>query len=229
MNAADQTFPAGLVQPAGAFRFSADALYLAFFAVTALSGKPAPRQPLLLDFGTGCGVAALAALRWLDKVHGPVWRAVGVDCQPCLVQAARENAARLGLETRFTALCADVADTAAMDALEPAQMILCNPPWRLEGHGLLPPSAVRRKALFGTPETLPLFARAAARRLAKDGVVCSVIGTERAADQISALRDAGLNPARVAPLRTHPDRPAPFVLIEATLPQEEWTPMLGKR
>ena len=216
VNDATSAFPSGLVQPAGAYRFSADALYLAHFAATSVSGGPAPATARLVELGTGCGVAALATLRLLDRAHGPLWQATGVDCQPGLVEAARDNAARLGLAQRFAAHCADVADPEALlTVCAPARLVICNPPWRLEGHGLLPPSPVRRTALFGTPETLPHFARAAASLLAPDGTACFVLGTERLPDLREALCVAGLVLRLEQPVITHETRPAPFVLVEA--------------
>ena len=48
-------FPSGLFQPEASFRFSADALHLADFALSALKGGET-----VADLGAGCGVIGLA-------------------------------------------------------------------------------------------------------------------------------------------------------------------------
>lgn len=94
--AARARFPRGLHQPAGSFRFSADALLLASFA-----GGTAARS--FADLGTGCGVVGLALLLGSSRLSG-----VGIEQDAALVNAARANAHRLGLSTRFTVHHADL-------------------------------------------------------------------------------------------------------------------------
>ena len=70
---ARDVFPAGLEQPEGSFRFSADALLLAKFT----AGQALPENAVLAELGTGCGVVSLAVL--LEKytynqiIRMPVW------------------------------------------------------------------------------------------------------------------------------------------------------------
>lgn len=101
-------FPCGLRQPPETFRFSIDALLLAAFATNGLHSRAKdptrPKAIRMADLGTGCGVVALAAL-----LAYPRMTAAGIELQPALVDAARHNAAMLGLEDRFTVLHADLA------------------------------------------------------------------------------------------------------------------------
>ena len=97
--AAREAFPAGLEQPEGSFRFSADALLLAKFT----AGQPLPERAALAELGTGCGVVSLAVL--LEK---PEWQAVGLEREAVLAEAAARNAATLGLAHAFTPLRGDV-------------------------------------------------------------------------------------------------------------------------
>lgn len=94
--AARAHFPRGLHQPAGCFRFSADALLLASFA-----GGASARS--FADLGTGCGVVGLALLLRYPRLSG-----MGIEQDATLVDAARTNAQRLGLSARFTAHHADL-------------------------------------------------------------------------------------------------------------------------
>lgn len=206
-------FPSGLEQPEGSFRFSADALLLASFAGEMLSH----REAFFVELGTGCGVAALALLR-----EKPLWRAVGVEIMPPLAEAAGRNAARLGLEERFCVVEGDVADRATLRRARGAflsegserlfPMVMCNPPWRREGEGRLPPSLLRRTALFGTEETFRNFFQAADGLLEQGGVLAVVSGAERTAEALEALPPR-LHPELLRFIFTKKDSPAAFVLL----------------
>lgn len=213
-------FPSGLEQPEGSFRFSGDALLLADFAVECAL----PPQAFFADLGTGCGVVALAALRRM-----PLWHGVGLEIQPPLAAAACRNAERLGLEERFCVVEGSVSDEAALrslrtrlslsaggrgDTLPLFDAVLCNPPWRREGSGRVPPSAMRRTALFGTEQTFPDFFSAADALLKNAGQLVVVSGAERTADLLAALPER-LRPERMRFVFTRRDAPATFVLLAA--------------
>ncbi len=213
-------FPSGLEQPEGSFRFSGDALLLADFAVECAL----PPQAFFADLGTGCGVVALAALRRM-----PLWHGVGLEIQPPLAAAACRNAERLGLEERFCVVEGSVSDEAALrslrtrlslsaggggDTLPLFDAVLCNPPWRREGAGRVPPSVMRRTALFGTEQTFPGFFSAADALLKNAGQLVVVSGAERTADLLAALPER-LRPERMRFVFTRRDAPATFVLLAA--------------
>lgn len=222
-------FPAGLVRPEGAYRGGSDALWLADFARAGTGGRRAGR---FVDLGAGCGTVSLAFL--LAGGEGDAWTGCGLDIEPDLVAAARSNACRLGYAERFCAAVVDLCDPAAVDAWRwggagdlsygsegsggaggGCDLVLSNPPWRLEGRGRVPPSAARRRALFGTPETLPAFARAGASLLAPGGRFACIVGAERLADCCAALRSAGLTLRRLRCVHAHPGAPAMLALLEA--------------
>lgn len=219
---ARELFPSGLEQPEGSFRFSLDALLLAEFAAECL-----PECGTVADLGTGCGVAALALL-----LSCPGWTAAGLEIQPELVQAAQRNVCRLGLEDRMFVHEGDVSDSSALkqtreallglcgvsagnvDALPLFDAVLCNPPWRLAEAGRVPPSTLRRVALFGTEQTLPEFFRAADALLTTRGTLIAVCGAERLADALAALPER-LHAERLRLVFTRKSAPATFVLLLA--------------
>ena len=191
MEKMDAAFPAGLEQPGGSFRFSEDALILGESAASLL-GESAS----LCDLGAGCGIVAFAALR-----RKPLCIAVGVEKEPLLAAAARRNAERLGLAQRYAAVCGDLGEKAALHeareclkrmtghsvGLPLFDMVACNPPWRREGTGRTPPSAMRRSALFGGEETFAGFFSAADQILKDRGLLAVLAGAERTADLLAAL------------------------------------------
>lgn len=210
---------AGLARPEGAYGGGADALWLADFARVAVAGR---RTGRFVDLGVGCGTAGLAFL--LAGGEGDVWIGSGLDIDPDLVASAEGNARRLGYGERFRSAVADVTDPEALElwrrgAQGPGaggcDLVLSNPPWRLEGQGRVPPSPARRRALFGTPDTLPAFARAAALLLAPGGRFVCIVGAARIADGAVALSAAGLTPRRLRCVHPRADAPAMLALFEA--------------
>ena len=225
-------FPCGLVQPHGSFRFSQDALLLAAFASLFWQEKakparapknqqePAPAQPpspLLLDIGTGCGVVALRHL-----LHFPAARAMGLECQPELLQAATENAHTLGVGERFVPLLANAHDFLPLPQGQPlppiahcCALVVANPPYRLHGHGRIPPSPLREKALFGTQGTVPAFCHVAALALQEQGVFCVVFPAAGFARLQGALHGAGLHVSHTLQVHSRAGEPAKLVLVAA--------------
>ncbi len=198
MENAPFSFPAGLEQPQGSFRFSLDALILGEYAADCC-GETAS----LCDLGSGCGIVAFAALR-----KRPSWTAVGVEKELLLAEAAQRNAVRLGLAGRYASVCGDVCDQAALrEARARLQgmwtdcgenplfdIVACNPPWRRDGAGRTPPSDLRRRALFGEGETFSYFFSAADKLLKNRGLLAVLTGAERTADLLASL-----------PQRLHPE------------------------
>jgi len=223
IRAARDAFPAGLEQPEGSFRFSADALLLARFTAE----QALPQGAALAELGAGCGVVSLAVL--LDK---PYWKSVGLERESALVEASVRNAAGLGLNEAFTPLCGDVTSRDALRHMREAlgggvaeasgalsgpplfDTVMTNPPWRVEGAGRLPPSDMRSRALFGTAETFREFFNAADALLKSGGLLTVVAGAERTADLLTVLPKR-LHPELLRFVFTRENAPAEFVLLLA--------------
>lgn len=219
IRAAREAFPAGLEQPEGSFRFSADALLLARFTAE----QALPEQAVLAELGTGCGVVSLSVL--LEKQG---WKSVGLEREDVLAEAAARNAAVLGLDEAFIPLCGDVnsrddllrmrealaSGTEDLSGPPMFDAVMTNPPWRVEGDGRVPPSDLRRRALFGTAETFREFFAAADALLKSGGLLTAVAGAERTADLVASLPKR-LHPEVLRFVFTKEDAPAEFVLLVA--------------
>ena len=218
-HAARALFPRGLIQPDQGFHFSRDALLLIDFA----AGLDLPAGAFALDLGAGCGVIGLGLLLRRPDLA----RVVGVERDPAQVEAAQGNGRRLGLDDRYTIIAGDLAHNATLCAARaslpaaPAppergalfHLALCNPPWRREGTGRVPPSPARRAALFGDENTFPLFLGAADRLLAFHGALALVCGAERLTHILAAL-PSRLRPVRLRFVHTGAGKPAVFFLLE---------------
>ncbi len=200
-------FPRGLVQPEGGFRFGADALLLACFA----AASPGRR---VLDLGTGCGPVGLGLLL---AGRDPQATVLGLDRDPAMVDAARENARRLGLADRFTARCRDIRDIRA-DASIPAaafDLVLANPPYRHPCSGRRPRHRDREAARFETQGDLDAFAAAASHVLADKGRLACVHLAERLVHVLAGLTAYGLEPKRILPVAPRREAPARQILVLA--------------
>lgn len=210
--ASRRSFPAGLEQPEGSFRFSADALLLAAFAARS---SPSHVTKQFVDLGTGCGVVGLAYL----LLTGNTPSGYGIDCDETLTASAARNAEVLGLSKSFTSFRADLNDTATLRTLRnkrgAVDLAMANPPWRLLGSGRLPARSARRRALFGDAGTFPLFAEAASILLRQGGRFVGIAGAQRAGDLLAALTSARLRPSLLRFVHKKKDSPATFALVEA--------------
>ena len=122
--------------------------------------KHLKRSDNVLDVGTGSGILAIGALLLgADK-------AVGIDIDPLAVKISMENAARSGLQDRYSACCGDLAESVGGQY----RMIVAN--------------IVADVVLKLIPDTV--------RLLARDGeLILSGIITERRADVEKGLGESG--------------------------------------
>ncbi len=200
---ARKLFPRGLYQPAGSFRFSADALLLGAFL------NPEKGEERLLDLGAGCGIVAFMML-----LRHRCLSAAGLDIQQELLEAAAANAENLGLGDRFKAIRADVFDESSLPENE-FDIVLTNPPYKNPKQGRLPASVARRRALFEEQGGLAAFAKAAAVALKPAGRAGFILPASRLSDISKACAAAELAVSRIRPIHPRSNEPASLVLVEA--------------
>jgi tRNA1(Val) A37 N6-methylase TrmN6 len=201
---ARRRFPRGLCQPDGGFRFGSDSLLLASFARLEKTQR-------VLDLGTGCGVIASALL-----LQNEALLALGLDKDPAMAAAARENAEHLGLRDRFSILEGDVAGHRALAEIEGKgfDLVVSNPPYRRPESGR-PSSTSRETALAEDRAGLGAFAAAAAYALENLKPWCVVLPAERTAELLRTAEDAGLRPKRLRFVHSRADEDARLILLEA--------------
>lgn len=146
----------------------------------------------IVDFGTGTGALLLALLTELDCAAG-----VGVDILPGAVATARQNAAKLGLAGRARFEAGDWAEV----NLEPADVILANPPYipSAEITALSPEVADfdPQRAIDGGPDGLDCYRSLAPvlrRTLRPGGWVFLELGSEQTTTVRQIMRETGLAP-----------------------------------
>ncbi|GAB6058211.1 tRNA1(Val) (adenine(37)-N6)-methyltransferase [Desulfonatronum parangueonense] len=200
-------YPRGLRQPENGFRFSVDALLLACFAAKQLPERVA-------DLGTGCGVISLGLLL-IYPDHD--FQITGLDINPEMVAAAEVNAHNLGFTDRFTPVHGDVRNIADLPQFQPGScdLILCNPPYRLLGHGRTPTAPAKRLARFEAEAGLEDFIRGSSRILKTKGRLCMIHLPEHANRVLKILDAHRLEPKRLRLVHPYDDKPASLLLLEA--------------
>lgn len=151
-------------------------------AVETFHNRPDPVR--VLDLGTGTGCLLLAALSEFPRASG-----LGIDRVAGAVTIARQNAAANGLADRARF---EVADWAHL-VVEPADLILCNPPYVEAGamEDLMPEVASYDppEALFAGADGLDAYRKLAPlleSMLATSGVVVLELGRGQR-DAVAAL------------------------------------------
>ncbi|MGH2876697.1 MAG: peptide chain release factor N(5)-glutamine methyltransferase, partial [Solirubrobacteraceae bacterium] len=141
-----------------------------------------PRGARVLDVGTGSGAVALALAD-----ERPDLRVRGTDISAAAVAVARENAARLGLDVRFT-VC-DLLDG------EPCDAVVANLPYVAAGERLADEIALYEPslALFAGSDGLDVVRRlvAALAEAGSPAFVVLEIDPRQAAAAAALVRDAG--------------------------------------
>lgn len=120
----------------------------------------------MLDIGTGSGILAIAALKLGARA------AEGVDIDPMCVRTAGENAARNGVQDRFTVLVGDLSDKASGT------------------YDIITANIVAAAILSLAPAVPALMAPGA--RFIASGII-----DERRDEVLAGLRAAGLRPVEV--------------------------------
>ena len=207
IHTARAAFPTGLNQPENGFRFGLDSLLLACFA-------PCKPEDRVFDVGTGCGVVGLGlCLMNMDK-HPQV---LGVDSEPDMVQAAENNARKLGLEHMFQVQRLDVRDIRSCSDIRPESfdLAVCNPPYREMFQGRQPREGGRVRACFEYTTQLSDFLRTMAFGVKNKGRVGLVYWAERLSVMLSTLGKCQLEPKQVRLVHPSPAARANLVLIKA--------------
>lgn len=168
---------AGVVlhQPARGFRYGAEAFWLAGLALE----RPVRRA---IDLGTGSGIIA-----WLLAANGVEVEAV--DVQPGWEPGWRATAALSAVSGSVRYRLAD----ARLEAIEPADVVVSNPPFFAVGTGPRPADPLMDGARFEAHGGLDELVAAGARALRPEGRLLVVVPRARE----EALRPpAGLGVAR---------------------------------
>lgn len=185
------------------YRFSIDAVLLA------ASVQPEP-EDTIVDLGTGCGIIPLIlAYRY------PAIRIYGVEVQKELAALAQKNVTANGLEDQITIIHVDMKKLTINLFPNPADLVVCNPPYRKAHSGRINPNPQRAQARHEISITLWELIHTARKILRKSGKFVMVYSIDRLTDVITTLRSSDLEPKLIRNIHSYANTEAKLVIIEA--------------
>lgn len=192
-----------LFQPQSGYRFSVDAPLLADF-VQAGPGRT------VVDLGTGVGIIALTLARRMGQ-----GRVLAVEVQRRLAECAEMNVAKNPGGARVEVLNMDWSGLNLEVLGGPADIVVCNPPYRRLGTGRISPDQEEAVARHEIRGSLVSAAQTAVRVLTPGGSLAVIYPASRLAGLMAGLRAAGLEPKRLRLVHSRPGEKAVLVLVEA--------------
>jgi tRNA1Val (adenine37-N6)-methyltransferase len=206
-NSTDTFFNGALsvMQSRQGYRFSIDAILLA----SAL--KPKSRQRVV-DLGTGCGIIPL-----IVAYRHPDIRLYGVEMQSALVELARINAAQNRMADRIRIVDADIRRITPDHVGGPADLVVCNPPYRRVRSGRFNPNPQRAIARHEIHLDLEQMLAAVCRILRTGGGFATIYPAERMADLFCAMRSAGIEPKQMRAIHSHSTQGAKLILARGVM------------
>jgi len=191
-----------ILQPQTGYRAGIDPVFLA----AAVSAGPGMH---VLDAGAGVGVAALSLARRVEDV-----RVTGVELQADLVEFARNNALRNGLDTRATFEQGDIVDPPRELAFNTFDQVMVNPPFYDQHSRVQAAEAPKNLSHMGDGASLEAWLSYCLKMLKPKGELTLIHRADRLSDILRCLegRTGGI---RVLPLWPRLDKPAKRVLVKA--------------
>lgn len=166
-----------------------------------------PKEARIADLGSGCGTLGL-----LLCARDKSCRVTGIELNAASHAAALENIRKNDLADRLSSLSGDVRNIAELLPAGSFDCVISNPPYFPAGSGKL-----SEKNSFARSEktlTLPQLCKSAAYLLPSGGRFALVHRPERLCDVFCAMREAGIEPKRIQPVRHKEHSPLCLVLIE---------------
>lgn len=189
-------------QPASGYRFSIDALILAWHLCPQSGDR-------VVDLGTGCGVIALILASRCPRI-----RIIGIEIQEELAALAAANAEANGLAERVRILRQDLRDVSARQT-GPADRVVCNPPHTARASGRVNPQRQRAIARHEIAMTVADLLAASGRLLKPGGRLATMYPAARREEVHSCLRGFGFAARRERMVHFRPKQPADRFVLEA--------------
>lgn len=192
-----------IIQNSDTFCFGMDAVLLSGFAQV----KP---EETVLDMGTGTGIIPLLLAAKTESSH-----ITGLEIQEESVDMAQRSVALNGLKERVHILQGDIKTASEKFGCSVFDVITCNPPYMIGGHGLKNPEGAKALARHEILCTFEDVAREAAKMVKPGGKFFLVHRPFRLAEIIVTLTKYRLEPKRMQLVYPFLEKAPNMVLIEA--------------
>ena len=182
--------------------FGTDTILLAYFS------SPRPKDKAC-ELGTGCGAIPLIWSR--DNVPAFV---TAVDIQEEACSLLTRSAVLNHLEDKIQVLHADLRELQGKVVWSSYDLVVCNPPYKAAGTGLVNPEQAHQLARHECACTLEDIVRTAAKLLNYAGRFCLCQRPERLSDIICTMRQFDIEPKRLRFVQQHIGKAPKLFLIE---------------
>ena len=190
-------------QPRHGYRFSIDAVLLAYFADI----KPGES---VMDFGTGCGVIPLI-LAWREENAA----ITGIDILPAAAKRAERNVLLNGLSHRIKIIQGDIKDIQNCLTRNSVQVVLSNPPYWKKNEGKISQNEEEAMARHEIGMELKDVVQAAGYLLSVGGRFYIIQRSDRLPELLKLLAESDFYPARIRMVHSLAEQPAKMLLVEA--------------
>lgn len=191
-----------LIQNTACFCFGMDAVLLSSFAKAGSGDR-------VLDLGTGNGVIPIL----MHGKHQGI-QCVGLEIQEVSAALAKRNVLLNGIEKDVTMVQGDIKEAAGIFGAESFDVVMSNPPYMNEHHGLVNPDSAKAIARHELLCTLDDVVKAAAGCLKFRGRFYMIHRPRRLVEIFEVMRAYRLEPKRMRLVHSYPDSNANMVLIE---------------
>ncbi len=167
------------------------------------------KNDIACDLGCGCGTIPLI---WSREVLPQ--STLAVEIQKEAYDMARRSFSHNALENRITVVNGDLR---RLEGIAPAgrfSLVVCNPPYKAEGTGIVNPDASLKTARHEGECTLDDIAACASRLLQFGGRFCICQRPERLPDITEVMRKYKIEPKRLRFVHLNAGRPPKLLLIE---------------
>ena len=186
----------------GEHSFGTDTVLLASFSLPKKNDKTC-------ELGTGCGAIPLIWSR-----EGRPESVTAVDIQQSACTLLKKSVELNGLEGRINVLHSDLLDLKGKVALSSYDLVVCNPPYKAAGTGIVNPGESHKIARHEFTCTMDDIVRVASSLLNFSGRFCLCQRPERLSDIICSMRAHGIEPKRLRFVQQRAMKEPKLFLIE---------------
>lgn len=183
-------------------RFWTDTVLLANFSSPRKTDKAC-------DLGAGCGAIPLI---WSRDDKPKSVTAVEIQSDACLMleRSIKYNS----LENKIEVINTDLCDLSGKVEFSSYDLVVCNPPYKAAGTGIVNPDEPHKIARHEAFCTMEDIARTSAKLLNFSGRFCMCQRPERLSDVITSMRNFGIEPKRLRFVQQRLGKAPKLFLIE---------------
>ncbi len=182
--------------------FGTDTILLADFSMP-------KKHEFAVELGTGCGAIPLY---WCSMVQVKSVIAIDIQLAACsqLIRSIKLN----HIENIIKVINADIRNPIKDIPLHSCDLVVCNPPYKVTGGGLVNDNDHRRIARHEHECTIDDVSKAAARLLNFGGRLCICQRMERLCDVMDSMRKSGIEPKKIRFVQQRTSSAPKLFLIE---------------